>query len=74
MVKYVIYTCIILPEALYADDVRLQVWFCGFDINIVSHMVHVVLEAAVLAVVALQGSLPSTTRCVLTLLSLWRSV
>lgn len=46
-------TSVILPQAFNADDVRLEVGLSRFHIDIVSHMVHAVLEATVLAVGAL---------------------
>lgn len=62
-------TCIILPQALNADDVWLQVGLSRLHVHIVSHMVHAVLEAAVLAVGTLETRLPCPSGWVLTLLS-----
>lgn len=51
-------TSVILPKAFNVDDMRLEVRLCRLHIHIVSHMVHTVLEAAVLTVCALQARLP----------------
>lgn len=46
-------TSVILPKAFNVDYVGLEVGLCRLHIHIVSHMVHTVLEAAVLTVCAL---------------------
>lgn len=52
------FTSIVLPKAFNVDDMRLEIWFCRLHIHVVSHMVHAVLEAAVLTVSAFQVGLP----------------
>lgn len=64
-------TSVVLPKSLNVDDMRLEVWLCRFHIYIVSHVVHAIFEAAVLAVRALQARLPRSSNRVLSLLSFW---
>lgn len=66
-------TGVVLPQPFNVDDVRLEVGLRGLHVHIVSHVVHAILEAAVLAVGALRGRLPRPPRRVLPLLSFWRS-
>lgn len=64
-------TGVVLPKAFNVDDMRLEIWLCRLHIHIISHVVHTVLEAAVLAVRALQVRLPRSSDRVFSFLSFW---
>ena len=60
-------TSVILPETFNVDYMWLEVRLCRLHIHIVPHMVHTILEAAVLTVRSLH--LPRTSNRVLPSLS-----
>lgn len=51
-------TCVVLPQTLYADDVRLEVCLCRLYIDVIAYMIHSVAKTAVLTIGALETPLP----------------